>query len=383
MDVVVSFGFLWAPWPTNQQQHRKQHVQQPPAEQVKEWSGGPEDVVLALSESADALLAVLAAQMGAEHCHPNIKVHIGDTQECSARLEASMLRVLELLDVSKDSEQHLGREVVQSLLNLDVPSKLVSFLPTLDFEARKSAVRILCLLLQMTARRDSPGDKRCGLKVVNYIRQRRDLIEALLDGCADPEVFFHCAELVQSCARCGELARELFAARAVPRLLELAQNQNFDISSEAFGTLRQVLLAQKDVAAEYLQAEFQTFFSQYHEFLTQDEAYTLLRQALHLLSEILLDCSFSAIMSRYVAVDGFLQIHMNLLLHDSVPVQLNAFHVFKTFVANPNRPPRVEQILCKNRDRLVRLLTSFASKQTDDAAFSGDIQAVLEILEAM
>mmetsp|Transcript_45866 Transcript_45866/g.147287 ORF Transcript_45866/g.147287 Transcript_45866/m.147287 type:complete len:336 (-) Transcript_45866:372-1379(-) len=335
MDVVVSFGFLWAPWPTNQQQHRKQYFQQPPAEQVKEWSGGLEDVALALSESADALLAVLAAQMGAEHCHPNIKVHIGDTQECSARLEASMLRVLELLDVSKGSEQHAVREVVQSLLNLDVPSKLVSSLPTLDFEARKSAARIFCLLLRMAARRDSPGDKRCGLKVVNYIRQRRDLIEALLDGCADPEVFFHCAELVQSCARCGELARELFASRAVPRLLELAQHQNFDISSEAFGTLRQVLLAQKDVAAEY------------------------------------------------VAVDGFLQIHMNLLRNDSVPVQLNAFHVFKIFVANPNRPRRVEQILCKNRDRLVRLLTSFASKQTDDAAFSGDIQAVLEILEAM
>ena len=44
---------------------------------------------------------------------------------------------------------------------------------------------------------------------------------------------------------------------------------------------------------------------------------------------------------------------MNLLRDDAKSIQYEAFHVFKVFVANPNRPLAVTSILEANKEKLM------------------------------
>lgn len=50
---------------------------------------------------------------------------------------------------------------------------------------------------------------------------------------------------------------------------------------------------------------------------------------------------------------------MNLLRDKNRTIQFEAFHVFKVFVANPNKTKPVLEILQKNKDRLISFLTQF------------------------
>ena len=57
---------------------------------------------------------------------------------------------------------------------------------------------------------------------------------------------------------------------------------------------------------------------------------------------------------------------MNLLRDDSEQVQLDAFHVFKLFVANPHMPEDVKHTLTMNRHRMVDFLSPFLAKHNDE-----------------
>jgi calcium binding protein 39 len=50
---------------------------------------------------------------------------------------------------------------------------------------------------------------------------------------------------------------------------------------------------------------------------------------------------------------------MNLLRDKSKSIQFEAFHVFKVFVANPNKPHVILDILLRNKGRLVPFLSDF------------------------
>jgi hypothetical protein len=79
-------------------------------------------------------------------------------------------------------------------------------------------------------------------------------------------------------------------------------------------------------------------------------------------------------MTKYIANEANLKMMMNLLRDKSKNIQFEAFHVFKVrvmsrplrhlissqvFVANPKKPPQIETILRRNKDKLLVFLKSF------------------------
>jgi len=59
---------------------------------------------------------------------------------------------------------------------------------------------------------------------------------------------------------------------------------------------------------------------------------------------------------------------------------VDAFQLFKLFVGNPEKPPKVEQILLRNRERIIPLLASIASLRPEDEKFTEDINATIKRL---
>ncbi|GJW60231.1 putative MO25-like protein [Tanacetum coccineum] len=88
-----------------------------------------------------------------------------------------------------------------------------------------------------------------------------------------------------------------------------------------------------------------------------DEYLLHLQKQKHLLGDMLLDRSNSAVMTRYASSRDNLRILMNL--ESSKSIQIEAFHVFKLFAANQNKPAGIVSILVANRSKLLRLFADF------------------------
>lgn len=269
------------------------------------------------------------------------------------------------------------REEIEKFLSADLPMQLLQQIPALDFEARTAAINVFGLLLR-------PGlPTELDTKVLAYVRHHPHLYDALFAGCVDEEIAVHCWVMLRSCTRRAETAQMIFQARHIFRLMELVQSRSFEISSEAFGALREVLVDHKVQAAEWLEANFMEFFKEYDMLLTEGE-YVTQRRALKLLSEILLDRAFMKVMVMYVSSDKHLKVHMNLLRDESRTIRQEAFHVFKLFAANPSKPCRVKQILFKNKRGLIELLEGLeAMKGCDPESFRKDRTNVVGKLQAL
>merc|ERR1719199_1415567 len=257
-------------------------------------------------------------------------------------------------------------DLLRNILALDLPSTMLTVLPKLEFEAQKEVMRLFHQILQYGT-----------APVFDYVRSHKEVLQLLIDGCGNEEVALHCHMMLRSCTIHSELVVCMLEANFATELLKLAQHQIFDISSDAFSSLHELLLTHKSVAAAHLETNFKEFFDSYNALL-QTEDYVTKRQALRLLGEIILDRKFRSVMKSYVCEERYLQVLMNLLRDSSKAVQLDAFHVFKVFAASPDKRPRVHQILSRNRERLVKLLESLG--KNDDEGFLEDQKAVVQAL---
>jgi calcium binding protein 39 len=136
--------------------------------------------------------------------------------------------------------------------------------------------------------------------------------------------------------------------------------------------------------SQYLATNYQLFFTQhYNPILLLSPSYVTKRQSIKLLGELLLDRSNYIIMTQYVSSADHLKLTMTLLKDDRKMVQYEAFHVFKVFVANPNKSDEVKRILVKNRSRLLKFLPTFLDGRTDDDQFLDEKSFLVRQIEML
>jgi calcium binding protein 39 len=144
------------------------------------------------------------------------------------------------------------------------------------------------------------------------------------------------------------------------------------------------LTKHKQLVSQYLATNYDLFFkSHYNASLLLSQSYVTKRQSIKLLGELLLDRANYVIMTQYVASGDNLKLTMNLLKDDRKMVQYEAFHVFKVFVANPNKSDEVRRILVKNRGRLLKFLPSFLDGRTDDDQFLDEKSFLVRQIEML
>ncbi|GLT99266.1 hypothetical protein SLE2022_167130 [Rubroshorea leprosula] len=122
------------------------------------------------------------------------------------------------------------------------------------------------------------------------------------------------------------------------------------------------------------------FFDLYEKLLTSSN-YVTRRQSLKLLSEFLLEPPNYNIMKRCIQEVRYLKVMMMLLKDSSKNIQISAFHIFKVFVANPNKPGEVKLILAKNHEKLLDLLQNLSGKGADDEQFDEDKELTMKEIQ--
>jgi len=254
-------------------------------------------------------------------------------------------------------------QLAQEMYNTNLLLLLIQNLGRIDFEAKKDVAQIFNNILRRQIGTRSP--------TVEHICPKPDILFALVKGYEHQDVALNCGTMLRECARYEALAKILLYSDDFYNFYKYVEVSTFDIASDAFSTFKELLTRHKMLSAEFLEANYDKVFTHYQRLLNS-ENYVTRRQSLKLLGELLLDRHNFTVMTRYISNPDNLKLMMNMLKEKSRNIQFEAFHVFKVFVANPNKPKPILDILLRNQEKLVDFLTKFHTDRSEDEQFNDE-----------
>ena len=276
----------------------------------------------------------------------------------------------------EDIEKCLHMAETESLL-VHISNKISDVAP----ETR----RILCAIWGYLLKLEHP--KSFQRPMVDFLIAHLDSIDRLIRsyGRTSRGADVTIGIMIRDSTRFSRIIEYILSRDLVFMLFDVMESGNFDVSSDAFQTMRELLTNHKDISAPWLSKNFDKFFNQYMNPLQRpsEESYVIIRQSLSVLSGILLDRQFMDCMLKFVNREDFLKAILILMSNDSKAVKYEAFHVFKIFAANPHKPARITKILIQNNQRILKLLDQIESDRLDDNEFRQDKKAVVSKLEML
>lgn len=262
-------------------------------------------------------------------------------------------------------------QLTQEFFRENTMRLLIVCLPKLNLEARKDATQVVANLQRQAV--------HSRLIACDYLEKNLDLMDILVLGYENSDMALHYGAMLRECIRHQSVARYVLESEHVKKFFDYIQLPNFDVAADAAATFKELMTRHKSTVAEFLTKNYDWFFSEYNSKLLESTNYITRRQAIKLLGDMLLDRSNSGVMTRYVSSRDNLRILMNLLRESSKSIQIEAFHVFKLFAANQNKPPDIVSILLANRSKLLRLFADFKIDKVDEQFESDKAQVVREI----
>jgi len=204
--------------------------------------------------------------------------------------------------------------------------------------------------------------------VVDHLADHRLMFVSLVGSSADPNLCLTSGLIFAEIVRYEPLAKVMLEADVFFPFFSLIQSENFDVATNSFTTFKELLTRHKQVVAKFLESNYDHVFEAYTELLDSSN-YVTKRTSLKLLGELLLDRSNFNVMTRYISEGDNLKLMLMLLRDDSRNIQFEAFHVFKVFVANPKKPPKILELLQRNKERLISYLSDFHNDRGEDEQF--------------
>ncbi|KAL3636997.1 hypothetical protein CASFOL_019296 [Castilleja foliolosa] len=268
--------------------------------------------------------------------------------------------------------QEACAQLTEEFFNNDTLRLLIMCLPKLNFEARKDATRVVANLQRQLV----------NFQLISsiYLQDNLDLMDQLITGYEDPVISLHSGGMLRECIRHQVVARYILKVDHVKKFFEYIQLPNFDVASDAAATFKELMTRHKSTVADFLTENYTWFFDEFNSKLLGSANYMTRRHAVKLLGDMLLDRSNAGVMVRYVSSKDNMRVLMNLLRESHKSIQIDAFHVFKLFVANQNKPADIVNILCANRSKLLRFFQEFNMDKEDETFEADKAQVMKEIL---
>ncbi|KAJ3337066.1 mo25 protein [Gonapodya sp. JEL0774] len=295
----------------------------------------------------------------------SLKLGESDTKKINEEFSRTIAEIKRLLygDAETEPQPDQVAQIAQEVYSTDLLQVIVQNIARFEFEARKDVASIFNNLLRRQIGTRSP--------TVEYLQTKESILFSLLSGYENQEIALNCGMILRECIRHEVLAKALLVSPHFWKFTQYVELSTFDTASDAFATFKDLLTKHKQMVAEFLDKNYDQFFTKYTQLLMSNN-YVTKRQSLKLLGELLLDRANFSVMTRYIGNVENLKLMMNLLRDKSRNIQFEAFHVFKVFVANPNKPKPVLDILQKNKDKLLSFLSNFQTDRTDDEQFNDE-----------
>ncbi|KZM25377.1 Hym1p [Ascochyta rabiei] len=337
----------------------------------------------------------------------DLTVRLSQEDKPNPKLEEELARDLQQMKLrlqgTPDTEVNpeLVFQLLSAILSDDLLYTLAINIHKLPFESRKDAQVVFS-----SAFRYKPAGQTDPQVLHHIVQFRPDIIIALCRGYDRRESAMPCGGVLREALKYDAIAalllydegdeegKQLDLANVNPdipatgngifwRFFDWIDKGAFELSADAFNTFREILTKHKPLVATFLQTNFELFFSKYNSMLISSESYVTKRQSIKLLGEILLDRANYSVMTQYVDSGEHLKIIMKLLRDDRRMINYEGFHVFKVFVANPNKSMAVQRILISNREKLLRFLPNFLDDRTEDEQFIDEKSFLIRQIEQL
>eukprot|EP00850_Spirogloea_muscicola_P001896 SM000007S20856 [mRNA] locus=s7:679972:682988:+ [translate_table: standard] len=246
-------------------------------------------------------------------------------------------------------------------------------LPRMEYETRRDATQVLASLMrQQVNSRYIASD---------YLSRNCDLLDLLLLGYERQDLALLYGSTLRDAVRHQAAAKCVLDSPNFERLFTYIQLPNFDVASDAVATFKDLLTRHRSTVQDFLTRRYDWFFERFNKLLESPE-YIIRRQMTELLADMLSNKANINVVVQYVQSLANLRILMNLLKDSSKSIQLEAFHVFKIFVANGNKPPEVANTLANNKEKLLRFLQDFKLDK-ENKQFEEDKKTVMIAVEQL
>ncbi|GAM24094.1 hypothetical protein SAMD00019534_072690 [Acytostelium subglobosum LB1] len=259
------------------------------------------------------------------------------------------------------------------ILSNDLLPMMIKDLGKLEFESKKDFAQIFNNLLRMKNNPRGPA--------VSYIAENPDILNLLVKGYEQHDIALNCGTMLRECIKHEVLAKDLLYSQNFWEFFNYVDMSNFDVASDTFATFKDLLTKHKTLSSEFLEKNYDQVLERY-TVLLNSQNYVTVRQSIKLLGELLLDRSNFNIMTKYISSAANLKLMMNLLRDKRRTIQYEAFHVFKVFVANPNKTKPILDILSKNKEKLIVFLSQFHTDKEEDQ-FNDEKAFLLKQIQAI
>jgi len=282
----------------------------------------------------------------------------------------SQIKWLLMGDTETEAKQEIQNKMAEAIFDSQLLVSFVQNLHFFEFEARKDVSSIFATLC-----RNYPE------QTTSYVTLHRDIIDLLVNGYVESTIALTCGGMLRELIRHEDVCKLILAPpnlnqasnttqpQVTPhleRFFGFVQLPVFDIASDAFSTLKLLLTKHKKYCAKFLEQNFTEFFTKYTQLLLLSDSYVTKRLGLKLLAELLLTRENFVIMMKFIEITDYLKITMSLLRGTTKTIQIEAFHVFKIFVANPRKSDPIKSILYRNRPKLIEFLNGFQKDRNDE-----------------
>jgi calcium binding protein 39 len=159
-------------------------------------------------------------------------------------------------DLRQVQEEEVIKETARNLQSSGIIIHLINNFPQIPFEPRKNTALIFnCLMKRSDA-------------FISYLSQPEQivLIDLLIAGYTDPDVALSCGSMIRECTRHDALSLYILSSNMIYRFFdEFALLPNFDVASDAFASLRELLTTPQNsaIASRFLEENHDVVFAKY------------------------------------------------------------------------------------------------------------------------
>jgi calcium binding protein 39 len=210
-----------------------------------------------------------------------------------------------------------------------------------------------------------------GFPVAVLVHSHPDWLDKLLGFYDFPELAVCAGEMLRIYTKHEPLARLLQAPERLDGLFGHFTEAHFDVSADSFATFRELILSAPR-ADVYLRENWQAIVDRLHSTLVETN-YAPCRQTLKLIGELI--STFDDFHDAYLTDEKNLIIMMKLMVSTYKNISMEAFHIFKLFVAKDEKTDPILKILKNNSEKLMQFLRDLLDGVDDE-----DIQQDKEFL---
>lgn len=161
--------------------------------------------------------------------------------------------------------------LAQEAFSLGLLQLIIDSLGKFDFESRKDAVFIFNALARLQSGTRTP--------TVEYISNHTSILVDLVHGYEKQELALNYGMMLRECLRHEHLSRLLLYSPEFYLLFDYVKLPTFDIASDAFATLKDLLTKHSSLFASFFAEKYDEFSEKFNELL-QSENYVTRRQSL-------------------------------------------------------------------------------------------------------